>query len=214
MKKKKATEESSIKFSIHPLTKLEPVDDLTPDPDNPRLVKKKDLDRLATSLKENPNMLMIRPVVYVVIKGVKKLIGGDKRYKAWVSLGQTTIPAIDATKLSQKERSHFLLWDNENVGTWDFPALEQWGDTFGIALPDKKDKHRFNDDNAEMPVVPKYDEKYRAVMIVVENEMDFSNLCTLLGLGKAKDYKTTRVKQTQVISLEDFMKQWKKKSKS
>jgi hypothetical protein len=202
-----------FKFNFESRIVIMPMSELESDPENPRTAKRKDMDRLKKSLQENPNMLMLRPVVWDLKKGKKKIIAGDKRFRAWGELGHDHIPTIDASRLSEKEKKHFMLWDNENVGQWDFPELEKWPDTFGIKMPDKKDPSRYNDLNAEMPIVPRFDERYRAVLIVVETEMDFANLCTVLDLGKAKDYKTSTVKQTQVISFTDFMKkieEWKK----
>lgn len=179
--------------------------------DQPRKVKRADYERLKESLRINPNMLAIRPVVYELVNGKKNIFAGRSRFRAWVELGGTKIPAINASKLSPKEKKHFLLWDNENIGAWIYEELEGWGNLFGIALPEKMQAHKFNDTNSEMPIVPKYDEKYKAVLIITETEMDFANLCTTLNLGKAKDYKTSRIKQTQVLSFNDFMKAWQKK---
>lgn len=215
MAKKKAEKKSEqIKLTFQSRIEMVPMAELSPDPKNERLIKRKDFDRLVTSLQSNPNMLMLRPIVYRIIKKKKQIVAGDKRYRGWESLGQEKIPAINATQLTEKELAHFHAWDNESVGLWDWPELEKWGDTFGIALPDKKDNHKFNDSNAEMPIVPKFDEKYYAVLIVVEAEMDFANLCSTLDLGKERDYKNTEVAQTQVISFDNFMKKlkvWQKK---
>lgn len=197
-----------IKFSFESRIEILPVKELESDPDNPRLVKRKEIERLMGSLRDNPNMLMIRPVVWVLKDGRRKIIAGDKRFKAWKELGQVTIPTINATKLSEREIKHFMLWDNENVGYWDLAELDKWDETFGISLPDKKEPERFNDDNAELPIVPKYDERYRAFLIVTRTEMEFATLATILDLDKAKDYKTSTVKQTLVMSFDDFMKKY------
>lgn len=212
-KSKTVKPEPTIKLTFQAKIEMVRIDDLFYDPKNPRLIKRKNFERLVKSIKDNPNMLMIRPIVYQII-GKKKIIkAGDKRHRACVRLGMKEVPAINATKLTKEEIKHFQLWDNENVGTFDWEELENWGDTFGIALPDKGESHKYNDANAEMPIVPKFDEKYFAVMIVVESEMDFAQLSTLLDLGRAKDNKTTKVAQTQVISYKDFIakvESWKK----
>jgi hypothetical protein len=212
-KKKETTKPEQIKFTFQSRIEMIDPNKLTPDPKNPRLNKRKDFDRLVNSIRQNPNMLMIRPVVFRVIGKQWMIIAGHQRHKACVHLGLKEIPCINATKLSKEEIKHLQLWDNENVGKFDWEELETWGDTFGIATPDKDEPHKYNNSNAEMPIVPKYDEKYYAVMIVVESEMDFANLITLLNLDKAKDYKNNSVKQSQVISFKDFTKlveQWKK----
>lgn len=185
---------------------------LTSNEKNPRLMSRKDFNRLKANLKKNPNMLMIRPVVYENVGKKRKVIAGNYRHKGVLELKWSEIPSINATKLTPKERENFILWDNETPGRWDLEALGTWKDLHGIDIP-SKEKHKFTDENAEMPIVPKFDEKYYAVLIVVESEMDFANICTLLDLNRSKDYKTKTIKQTQVIGFSDFIKkvdEWKK----
>jgi hypothetical protein len=198
-----------IKFTFQAKTEMTDLGELQKDPNNHTFISKKDLDRLVESIHENPNMLMLRPIVYVIKNRVKLIKAGEKRYRACLILGIRKAPCINASKLTKKELEHFHLWDNERVGRWDFDALKDLKDLYGIRMPEDKTPHKYNNSNAEMPIIPKYDEKHRAVLIVVENELDFANLITVLNMGKAKDYKTKQVKQTSVISYKQFMKQWK-----
>lgn len=174
---------------------------------NPRLMKRKEFDRLKEQIKKYPKMMWIRPPV---VENDGKILGGNYRFKAALELGWKKVPIINASKLSETEKKNFILWDNENPGQWDFKELEGWKDTFNIDLPVKQ--NGISNVDAEMPIVPKFDEKYRAVLIVVETEMDFAHLCTLLDMGRERDYKTTMEKQTQVISFQRFMEKWEKRS--
>lgn len=205
---KKAAQPKAPK-SIDVRIEMIDIDKLQLNKKNPRTIKRKDLDRLKEQIKKYPKMMWIRPIVYD--KG-GVILGGNQRYRCLKELGWTKVPAINASKLTEQEKKNFILWDNESPGTWDMKELEQWKDLFNINVSINKPE-QFNDTNAEMPIVPKFDEKYRAVLIVVETEMDFANLCTTLGMGKAKDYKSSNIKQTQVISYNDFMakiEKWKK----
>jgi hypothetical protein len=60
-----------------------------------------------------------------------------------------------------------------------------------------------------LPIVPKFSEKYTAVMIFCDNEMDENWLRNVLKLRKARDYKTERIKETSVITVKEFQKLWK-----
>lgn len=208
-KKKPAAKAPKVNLNFDSRIEMMNVTSLHLNKKNPRTIKRKDFERLKEQIKKYPKMLKIRPVVH----DNGKILGGNQRYRAVVELGWKQVPTINIAKLSEQEKKNFILWDNENPGQWDFTELKGWKDLFNIQVPDSLRPHRYSDENAEMPIVPKFDEKYRAVLIVVETEMDFVNLCTTLNLGQAKDYKSTNIKQTQVISYADFMKKieaWKK----
>lgn len=199
---------SVAQLNFEAKTEMMDVADLHINKKNPRTIKRRELDRLKKQIEKNPKMAKLRPIIH----DDGKILGGNQRFRAMVELGWTKVPAINASKLTETEKKNFILWDNENPGEWDLKELSTWPDLFNINLP-LKETEDYTDANAEMPIVPVFDEKYRAVLIVVKTEMDFANIATLLNLGKARDYKKARVGQTQVISFEDFMKRmeaWKK----
>jgi len=59
------------------------------------------------------------------------------------------------------------------------------------------------------PIVPKFSEKYHAVIIVVDNDINFVNLIEKLGLETMQSYKTNRIGMTKIISYEQFDAKWK-----
>jgi hypothetical protein len=67
-------------------------------------------------------------------------------------------------------------------------------------------------EQTELPIVPQFSEKYSCVMIFCDNELDETWLRNTLKLGKAKDYKTERIKETNVITVEKFQELWENKS--
>ncbi len=177
---------------------------------NPRKITNAGYEELYNNIKRNPNMLRLKPLL--IDNGIIK--AGNQRYRVCEDLDIDPVPIIDMTKMSKKEKHNVMLWDNHNSGKWDLPELAKLSDLQGLEdLLDKKNPERYTDENAQMPIVPMYDEKHRAVLIVIDTESDFANICTMLGLGKMKDYKSSKVGQSSVISFKDFiakMNAWKK----
>lgn len=104
-----------------------------------------------------------------------------------------------------------MYWDNHNSGTWDLPELAKLDDLPSFLKDIRKDPERYNDSNAVMPIVPIFDEKHRAIIIVLETETEYVNIATKLKLAKTKDYKSQNVRQTQVITAKQFFEAWEKK---
>lgn len=68
----------------------------------------------------------------------------------------------------------------------------------------EKKLDKYNDKNCEMPLVPKFSEKYDAIIIVSENSIDTTFLKTALKIDKAKSYKNQRTGEAMIISVEHF----------
>jgi len=63
-------------------------------------------------------------------------------------------------------------------------------------------------DQAEMPIVPQFNEKYDSVIIFCNNELDFNWIRNVLRLEKSKDYKNSRVGEARVLTVQQFQKIW------
>lgn len=117
-----------VKLKIKDLqTNIGQIPDL---PMNPREWTQADVDRLAASLRETPELFEARPVL-VVPQGKKYVIlGGNMRYEASKKNGESEIPAIifpaDTPIAKLKE---LVIKDNGNFGNWSFDALaNEWDD--------------------------------------------------------------------------------------
>ena len=120
-------------------TKRVKLSDLNLNPDNPRTISTKDMDRLVKSLQEFPEMMEIREVVcdedYVVI-------GGNMRTLALRKAGAKEAVAKIVTGLSDEKKREFVIKDNgTNWGEWDMDALSSsWSDLpltdWGVDLPE------------------------------------------------------------------------------
>jgi len=121
-------------------------------PDNPRSISEKDMDRLKKSIESFTRMLEIRPIVY---DENNIILGGNMRFSALQALGYKEAPETwfkSVTGLTEEEKRQFIIVDNGSFGKWDFDALANgWDDLplidFGIDLPE----HWFTGDEDKEP---------------------------------------------------------------
>ena len=95
------------------------INDITPNPTNPRVIRDEKFQALVKSIQEFPDMTMVRPLI---INQENIILGGNQRYMAMKEIGFTTVPCqkVDWSEERQKE---FLIRDNTNYGEWDWDAL-------------------------------------------------------------------------------------------
>lgn len=102
------------------------LEQLQPNPDNPRTISDEDLLKMAESIKNFPKMMKIRPIV---LDG-DTVIGGNQRFQALKLLNYDEAPDewfYQAEHLSDKEKREFIIKDNVSAGEWDFEMLlENW----------------------------------------------------------------------------------------
>jgi len=101
------------------------IDKLKPNPDNPRTIKNASFKKLVQSVKDNPKMLEIRPVVY---NSKFMILGGARRWEAAKELKMKQVPAINASHLTPKEQKEFIIKDNASAGEWDIEKLRKGWD--------------------------------------------------------------------------------------
>lgn len=107
-------------------------------PDNPRLIRDDNFEKLVKSVKDFPEMMDIRPVV---VNKDMVIIGGNMRYRAAIEAGFKEITIIIADNLTEDQEKEFVIKDNVSGGEWDFDMLanswqvdklEEWG----VTIPD------------------------------------------------------------------------------
>jgi len=96
---------------------------LKTNPNNPRTIRKDQLQKLVKSLREFPEMLEARPIVvdpdYVVL-------GGNMRLKAAQEAGLAEVPVYVASWEEAKHKE-FVIKDNLAFGEWDWDMLaNEW----------------------------------------------------------------------------------------
>lgn len=112
------------------------INEILPNPNNPRLIKDDKFLKLVNSIKEFPKMMELRPMV---IDENNITLGGNMRLKALKELGYKEIPdnwVKKATELTPEEVRRFIIADNVGFGEhdwevlqneWDIQELSDWG---------------------------------------------------------------------------------------
>jgi len=197
------------------------VGEIKDNPNNPRLIKNPRFYKLVESIKKFPEMLSIRPIV---VDEDNMVLGGNMRFKALQHLKYQEVPVIKVDNLTPEQKEEFIIKDNNHFGEWDIDVLANRYEmdfllSTGMEEKDLKfflsefeeEFYETDDNNAELPIVPKFSESYNAITIFCNNDMDWNWLKNVLEIGKAKDYKTERIKEAHVMTVQKFQEVWKKK---
>lgn len=118
------------------------IQDIKPDPKNPRKISKDEYEKLLKSIKEDPKLLNAKPII---IDENNVILGGHQRYKACLELGIEDVPVIVMANLSKRERKKLLIIDNTHNGefdfdmlandNWDLHDLAEWGVNLDFFIP-------------------------------------------------------------------------------
>jgi len=110
-----------------------PINSIKSNPNNPRIIRDEQFERLCNSLRDFPKMLSIRPIV---VDENMMILGGNKRFEAAKFIGLEEIEIKKASDLTEDEKREFIIKDNLAFGdwnwddlkdNWDVEKLEEWG---------------------------------------------------------------------------------------
>ncbi len=103
------------------------ISELKVNPDNPRVIKDDQFDKLVESIKQFPRMLELRPVI---TNDELIVLGGNKRLVCAAEAGLDKIPYIKASDLTEEQQKEFIIKDNVSFGEWDYEILaDQWDES-------------------------------------------------------------------------------------
>lgn len=116
------------------------LNEIKPNPDNPRILRDGKFAKLKQSLQDFPEMMDLRPIV-VDENGI--ILGGNMRFRALQELyGKNgEIPGTwvkRADELTEEQKKEFIIKDNVSFGDWNFDALKGWDeplDDWGVDVP-------------------------------------------------------------------------------
>jgi hypothetical protein len=109
------------------------INEIKPNPNNPRIIKDIKFKQLVKSIQDFPQMLELRPIV---IDENNMVLGGNMRLKACIEAGLTDVPVIHANNLSEEKKKEFIIKDNVSFGShdwselannWDVDLIQEWG---------------------------------------------------------------------------------------
>ena len=121
-----------------PLADLQPNTGQIPGlPMNPRQWTKSDVERIARSLRETPELFEARPIIAVPFEGKYVILGGNLRYEgarhnkdadAPVCVLPEDTPAEKMKEIVVKDNGTFGAWDIDALANeWDNGQLAEWG---------------------------------------------------------------------------------------
>ena len=189
------------------------IEDIKENPDNPRTIKKSKFRKLVNSINNFPQMLELRPIV---VDENNVVLGGNMRLKALQEAEITQVRVIRAEDLTPEQKREFIIKDNVGFGDWDIDMLANqwdldslidWGmdaKDFDMQQYDEPVDESEYDEEPIYPIVPRMTEKYDYVMILAENEIDYTFLRTFFELEDMEDYKSTKIGMGRVVEFEKF----------
>jgi DNA modification methylase len=118
-------------------TEIVKIEQVLPNPSNPRIIKDDKFKKLVKSIQEFPEMLNLRPIV---VDGNMIVLGGNMRLKACKAAGLTEVPILIADQLTPEQQAEFIIKDNVGFGEWDWDILANEWDAellqdWGLELP-------------------------------------------------------------------------------
>lgn len=96
-------------------------------PNNPRTIKKDDMERLKKSIKDNPDYFEARPIILSNRTGELIILAGNQRYEAAKALGMDKVPTFLLEGLTEAREREIIIRDNVSNGDWDMDTLaNEW----------------------------------------------------------------------------------------
>jgi DNA modification methylase len=113
------------------------INEIKPNPSNPRIIKDDKFKKLVKSIQDFPQMLELRPIV---IDENNIVLGGNMRLKACIEAGLKDVPVKQAKQLTEEQKKEFIVKDNVGYGEWDWDDLannwdEQLLTEWGLDIP-------------------------------------------------------------------------------
>ena len=99
-------------------------------PANPRQWTRDDVERLARSIEETPELLDARPLITIPHDGRQVVLGGNLRLAALKKLGRKEAPVYVLPEDTPPDKlREIVVKDNGAFGSWDFDMLaNEWDD--------------------------------------------------------------------------------------
>jgi hypothetical protein len=133
---------------------------IKPNDSNPRIIKDHKFKKLVNSIKEFPEMLLVRPIV---VNEQMVILGGNQRFQACKFAKLKTVP-VEVVDWSEEKQLEFIAKDNVSSGEWDWEIIaNEWNtkalNDWGVDLP-----------QWEMPHEEKPKAKEITIKVVIDSE--------------------------------------------
>lgn len=197
------------------------ITDLIPTEYNPKKCSPKEEADIEKSIK---NFGIVDPAIVNIHKGRENIIiGGHQRTRIAKNLGFTEMPCVEVDLPIEREKELNIRLSKNTASIdeamlakhFSKALLEEVGfktDELNMFQSDfEKQFKSIDNQNCVYPLVPKFSEKYDAVIIVSKNSIDTCFLETVLGIEKCQSYKNTRTGKAMIIDVDKFRKQWEER---
>lgn len=190
-------------------------------PKNPRYIRSKKFQQLVAGMKKYPKQIKINPVKVVRHGDQLVVVNGNHRLKAAREAGWKELPMVDISDWSIEEIKHEVITDNLTFAEWDFTELLEGGGWQTDELGDwgfdeliKKDEDlkaeqldkKYTNENCVYPLIPVYDEKYNAFVIICKTETEEAAIRTRFGFpNKAQSYKNKFLGKSYVLTADEIL---------
>jgi hypothetical protein len=127
------------------------INNIKPNPRNPRLIRDEKFEKLKKSLQDFPQMLEKRPLVcFTDTDGKLVVLGGNMRLKAAKEIGLKELPVVLADDWTEEQKAEFLIKDNVGFGEWNWVELANDWDAgllsdWGLDVPQWSAGHEMNE---------------------------------------------------------------------
>lgn len=195
------------------LTQLEPnLGQIEGLPINPRQWTQGDVDKIAKSLKETPELFEARPLLVIEHEGKYVILGGNLRYEGCKKNGAEDAPCYVFPKDTPIGKlKEIAIKDNGSFGAWDFDALaNEWDNLplsdWGVPVWDVEEEvekvQKEEDKAAQVPFTEILGEAHNFVVLYFDNEVDWLQAQTLFDI-KPVQAMPTRKDGTSTESFKD-----------
>lgn len=194
------------------------INEVKPNPKNPRIIKDDKFKKLVKSIQDFPDMLNKRPlIVFTDVDGKYVVLGGNMRLKACKEIGLKEIPVILADEWTEEQKAEFLIKDNVGFGEWEWDQLQSEWDTekleeWGLDVPiDDKIDELEDGEEIELPQSVQLEPPKEYILIMAEpNSVEWEEIKEMLKLrmvrrgGYKKGSVFDAVALERVIEWSDF----------
>lgn len=198
------------------------IDTLKPAEYNPKKCSPKEEADIEASIKK---FGFVDPIIVNMFPGRENVIvGGHQRVRVAKKLGYDKVPCVEVYCEYPDEEMELNARLSKNTASIDADLLAKYfkkdmlldvgfreEELKGFLSEFEEKFHKENNATCVYPLVPKFSEKYDAVIIVSKNSIDTAFLETALGIEKCQSYKNSRTGKAMVIDVDKFRKQWEGK---
>lgn len=189
---------------------------------NPKKCSPKEEAAIEASIKK---FGFVDPIIVNMFPGRENVIvGGHQRVKVAKKLGYDKVPCVEVYCEYPDQEMELNARLSKNTASIDAELLVKYfkkdmlldvgfreEELKGFLSEFEEKFHKENNATCVYPLVPKFSEKYDAVIIVSKNSIDTAFLETALGIEKCQSYKNSRTGKAMVIDVDKFRKQWEGK---